>query len=96
MARIPNSMPSASIELKALFRTADGTDVVMREHAIDVTDTRGELLAGRDEWDAARIDDDLVQGAAHHLGWEADPLFIEWRQAAVVVTEHKPSRRLAP
>jgi hypothetical protein len=72
------------IELRALFRTADGTDVESREHKIDVTDTRAELVVGCDEFDKARIDEELVEGAAYHTGWESDPLFIEWQTARVV------------
>lgn len=78
-------MANAMIKLEALFRTTDGTDVVTRTHEIDVTDTRNELLDGCDEWAAVRVDEDLIEGAACRIGWDADPLFIEWIAARVIV-----------
>lgn len=78
-------MTKAAITLQALFRTADGSDVAQRDYSEDVTDTRAELLVGRDEWAAAGVDEDLVDGLVCRLGWDADPLFIEWQVARVEV-----------
>lgn len=78
-------MASATITLEALFRTADGSDVEIRKHEVDVTDTRAELLKGGDEFTSARVDEDLVDGAAFKLGWDGEPNFIEWRVARVVI-----------
>lgn len=78
-------MTKATIKIEALFRTADGSDFETRKHEEDVTDTRAELLVGRDEWATAGVDEDLVDGAGCRLGWDTDPLFIEWSVARVEI-----------